>query len=309
MPPAFPERWKGTMSADESFAVAGDGTRIWWRSAGRGSPAVVLCDGIGCAGWIWRRLFPDLAGRRRVIHWNYRGHGRTEPPRDPERASLLECVRDLYTVLDAAGEPSAVLVGHSMGVQVCLEAHRQAPARVRALVLMCGAPGRLLDTFHGSRTLAVAFPVVEQLVLAYPAAARWVARQVLPTEFAVQVANRSEVNPDLLHRRDLEHYLADAAEVDPGAFVRILGSAAAHDATDHLREIDVPTLVVAGERDTFTPRGLSTRMHAAIPGSELLFLPAGTHTGPLEHPELVTLRVEKFLAERVGAGAPGGEGP
>ena len=65
-------------------------------------------------------------------------------------------------------------------------------------------------------------------------------------------------------------------------------------------------LVVAGEKDTWTPFSLSTSMHEAIPGSELLVLPAGTHTGPLEHPELVALRLEKFLAERVDAAPDGG---
>jgi hypothetical protein len=46
------------MRVEESFAVAADGTRIWWRSAGQGSPAVILSDGISCAGYIWRHLFP-----------------------------------------------------------------------------------------------------------------------------------------------------------------------------------------------------------------------------------------------------------
>ena len=146
------------MDVLESFAIAGDGTRIFWRAAGRGAPAVVLCDGIGCAGWIWRRLFPELAGSRRVVHWNYRGHGRSERPRDPERTTILDAVADLFAVMDAAGERAAVLAGHSMGVQVVLEAHRQAPSRVRGLILLCGTPGRILDRFHDRRVLATAFP-------------------------------------------------------------------------------------------------------------------------------------------------------
>ncbi|HEX7487782.1 MAG TPA: alpha/beta fold hydrolase, partial [Anaeromyxobacteraceae bacterium] len=121
------------MIADESFAAAADGTRIGWRAAGEGTPAVVLVDGIACAGFIWREIFPALAARRRVLHWNYRGHGRSESPRDLAHTTLADAVGDLFTVMDAAGEPSAVLIGHSVGVQVCLEAHRRAPERVRAL--------------------------------------------------------------------------------------------------------------------------------------------------------------------------------
>ena len=285
------------MPVEESFATAADGTRIWWRSVGSG-PAVVLTDGIGCAGFIWRRLFPALAERQRVIHWNYRGHGRSESPRDLARSTIDDCVGDLYAVLDAAGEQSAILVGHSMGVQVCLEAHRRAAHRVRALVLGCGAPGRLLDTFHGGRTLATVFPLLKELVVAFPGAARWGFRWLVPTEPVVWFARWSEVNRELLDRRDLEQYLAEASQVDPQVFVRMLSSAAAHDVRDHLAAIDVPTLVIAAERDTFTPIGLSLRMHAAIRGSELLFLPAGSHTGPLEYADLVTETVRRFVAQR-----------
>jgi len=58
----------------------------------------------------------------------------------------------------------------------------------------------------------------------------------------------------------------------------------------------VPTLIVAGTDDTFTPYWLSEEMHARIRGSELLTVPGGTHVAPIEHPELITLRLEKFLA-------------
>ena len=63
-----------------------------------------------------------------------------------------------------------------------------------------------------------------------------------------------------------------------------------------LPHVDVPTLIVAGTDDTFTPYWLSEEMHARIPGSELLTVPGGTHVAPIEHPELITLRLEKFLA-------------
>jgi len=45
------------------------------------------------------------------------------------------------------------------------------------------------------------------------------------------------------------------------------------------------------------------KMHAAIPGSELQVLPGGTHVGPLEHPELCELRIEKFLSDHYRGGA------
>jgi pimeloyl-ACP methyl ester carboxylesterase len=280
------------------YARAPDGTRLAWTSAGTGAPPVLLTDGIGCAGYIWRRLAPALARDRRVLHWNYRGHGRSGPALDASGATIERCVDDLFAVLDAAGEERAVLAGHSMGVQVVLEAHRRAPERVAALVLVCGAPGRLIDTFHDSPILKTVFPWARAVVERWPRLVATGFRATVSSEVAMQYALAFEVNRALVRREDLRRYFDDLACIDPGFFVRLLESAAAHDVTSHLPSIRVPSLVVAGERDGFTPVRLSVAMHEAIPGSELLLLPAGTHVGPLEYPTLVAKRVRAFLSAR-----------
>ncbi len=293
------------MEVVESTVAAADGTPIWWRSAGAGAPAVLLSDGVGCSGFIWERLFPALARERRVIHWNYRGHGRTPRPADLSTCTLPGCVGDLLAVLDAAGEPDAVLAGHSMGVQVALETHRRAPGRVAGLMLMLGSPSHPLETFHGSDLLARAFPVLKELLQAFPAGARFFFERLLPTEPVLQAGLWLEVNRSLVRREDVQRYLSDLSRVDPDCWLRILESAQAHDAAGHLPDVAVPALVVGGERDTFTPVELSLRMHEAIRGSELLLLAGGSHMGLLEHPELVELRVRRFLAERLPLRAPG----
>ncbi len=86
----------------------------------------------------------------------------------------------------------------------------------------------------------------------------------------------------------------------------------AHTAWDHLPHVDVPTLIIAGERDKFTPAWLSRKMAEHIPGAELMLVPLGTHTAPLEYRELVELRVERFLRDRLGiarASQPPGSPP
>lgn len=283
----------------DSYATAQDGTRLWWTGAGAGAPALVLCDGVGCAGYVWRSMRPALEARHRVIHWNYRGHGRSDAPADPTRVTLDDCVSDLLAVLDAAGEDSAVLVGHSMGVQVALEAHRRAPARVRGLVLVCGAPGHAIDAFHDSSALRVAFPWARAAVERFPDAARAAFRALIPTDLALEYALAFEVDRSRVEREDMVRYLDDLSRIDPALFVRLLASAAAHDASGHLPAVDVPALVVAGERDSFTPLRLSIAMQQAIPGCDLLVLPGGTHVAPLEHAERIAERVLSFVSGRI----------
>ena len=295
------------MEPEAHLTAARDGTRLHWSCRGAGGPALLLNDGVGCAGYIWRFLRPEMARRHRVLHWNYRGHGQSEAPVDPARVSLADCVDDLFTVLDAAGEHRAVLIGHSMGVQVALEAHRREPERVAGLVLVCGAPGRALDAVHDVPLAAAALPYVQAAVTRFPGLSRLVFRSTVPTELSLRLALAFEANEKLVAREDLVRYLEDLADVDPALFVKLLASAAQSDSTDHLPSVAVPTLIIAGEKDTFTPMWLSVKMHAAIPGSELLVLTDGSHVGPLEHPELCSLRIEKYFNDHFpgGAATPG----
>jgi pimeloyl-ACP methyl ester carboxylesterase len=87
--------------------------------------------------------------------------------------------------------------------------------------------------------------------------------------------------------------------MDPIHFLHTLESAANHTAWEHLPRIDVPTLIVAADHDSFTPMWLSERMHRAIPGSEMLVVRSGTHTAVIEMPELIALRIERFIKERI----------
>ena len=82
----------------DGFVEAEDGTRLFCEELGEGSPPIVLTDGIGCDGFVWRYLMPSLARHHRVVHWHFRGHGRSGPPRNPEQLSIEDLARDLRSV-------------------------------------------------------------------------------------------------------------------------------------------------------------------------------------------------------------------
>ena len=285
----------------EGFAVGRDHTPIYYRVRGlAGAPAVVFCDGIGCDGYVWKYLERTLAETYRIVHWHYRGHGRTPPPRDARRVDITDLADDLAGVMDAAlGDgASATLAGHSMGVQVCLEAYRRQPARVSGLLLLCGSYGTPLRTFKGKATLEQVLPYIQFLVNRIPGVVTEVCRRVLPTEIAYQIATRFELNGALIRREDFMPYLQHMAHIDVRLFLEMLAAAGRHSARELLEHIDVPTLIVSGERDGFTPARLSEEMHAAIRDSELFVVADGSHTAPIERPAEVTTRIADFLRKR-----------
>jgi pimeloyl-ACP methyl ester carboxylesterase len=258
----------------------------------------VFCDGIGCDGYVWRYLRDDLADRFGV-HPHYRGHGRTAAPRDPKRVTIEDLADDVAAVLDDVQVDRAVLIGHSMGVQVALETYRRHPARVAGLVLVCGAPSHPLKTFRGSAALEDLLPLAQKWIHRVPGVVNRLTRTLLPTRLAFEVASRLEIRRDLVEPADFMPYLEGLARIDARLFVAMLSSAGQHSADDLLPEISVPTLVVAGSRDGFTPPDRSRAMAEAIPGAELLEIEGGSHTAPIERPHLVDTTVRDFLARRI----------
>lgn len=286
------------------YAIApADGSPIFYEvqepTSGRAACTIVLSDGIGCDGYVWKYLRTELAGQARLIHWHYRGHGRTPPPRAADRIGIPDLADDLAAVLEDAGVAQAILLGHSMGVQVSLETYRRHRSRVSGLVLVCGAPGTPLRTFRGSTALETVLPRVRRAVERAPGLFSGLSRTLIPTRLIYKLAAAVEINAELIEPRDFMPYLRGLSRIDPSFFLAMLSAAGQHSALDLLPDIDVPTLIVAGSRDGFTPAALSQRMAEAIRDAELLIVEDGSHTAPLERPDVVNRVVREFLVRRL----------
>lgn len=302
------------MSETESFATAEDGTLLFYSVVRPRAPVVapglapvVLCDGIACDGFIWKYLRPALARDRSVLHLHYRGHGRSGAPRDRARIDVPTLARDVLSILRQEDLPPAVFIGHSMGTQVELEVYRHDPERVRALVLLCGSSGRVTSTFHGTDLLRSVLPPLLEGVRGRRGVARAIWSRLSPTLGFRLAKLLGEVNRRQMREEDLRPYLEHMTHVDLELFLAMLREAGEHDAADLLPEIRVPTLVIAAERDTFTPPAIAAGMADAIPGADYLLLRGGSHAAPVEQPDLVELRLAKFLRERVDGTAAADE--
>jgi pimeloyl-ACP methyl ester carboxylesterase len=291
---------------DEYFVSANDTTRLYVRSrraqvdfqhAPGTQPGCVaiLSDGILCDGFIWKYLWDSLAHRVDVVHWHYRGHGRSGNPVDPNAISIAAHADDLNQVRSNMGDPPVVLFGHSMGCQVALEAYHQHPETVRGLVMLCGSFGKVTETFKGTKVLQQVLPTLLETVSKAPALARALWSRI-PPSIALKIALfTKEIDPQSIRKEDMLPYFRNMTHVDFPMFLRMLEAAGVHTSEDYLEQITCPVLIVSGDRDTFTPPYLSEEMARKIPNSELLMIPGGTHVAPLEQTELINAKIDEFL--------------
>jgi len=177
--------------------------------------------------------------------------------------------------------------------------YAEHPENVRALILICGSYGHMTSTFHGVPILEFVLPTIARAVLDRPNLARAVWSRISPA-FAFKVAGKvREIDPERLRPEDFLPYLEHLRRVDLPMFLRMMRAAGEHTAKDILPRVKVPTLVIGGERDTFTPPFLAREMAEAIPGAELMIVERGSHVAFLEQHEIVNERIFRFLRERV----------
>ncbi|HEX2678649.1 MAG TPA: alpha/beta hydrolase [Polyangiales bacterium] len=279
------------------FAVANDGTKLFYGIKGAGVQSLVLLDGIGCDGWAWTHIQPHLALHRRVLHTHYRGHGRSGSGVDPEATDIATLRDDVVSVLDATNTQRVVLMAHSMGTQVALEIYRKHPERVQALILVCGSYGKITHTFHGNDILHRVLPTLIANVRRYESIARALWGR-LPPALSYRVARwLREIDGATLRPEDFKLYVEHLSDIELDLYLTMLQKAGDHSAEDLLPQIRVPTLVIAAERDTFTPAETVKLMADQIPGVTYRELIGASHAAPSEQPDIINEAIDEFLAK------------
>src|SRR4051812_46464823 len=121
------------MELTRSFEV--DGVTLAWDAWGDGPP-LVLCHGFSGSSHDFALQVDALAGARRVVTLDHRGHGRSTKVGRTDAYSVGRLAADLVALLDAeVGEP-VDLLGHSMGGRIALDVVLARPDLVRSLILM-----------------------------------------------------------------------------------------------------------------------------------------------------------------------------
>jgi pimeloyl-ACP methyl ester carboxylesterase len=110
--------------------------------AGTGKPPIVFVHGFACSLEDWRAQLDFFSATHEVVACDLRGHGQT--PGRPEECSIAHYGGDVAALLNNLGMPPAILVGHSMGCRVVLEANRvllssHYPEPVGGIVLIDGS--------------------------------------------------------------------------------------------------------------------------------------------------------------------------
>src|SRR5579863_2859481 len=233
---------------------------------------------------IWSLVAPALASKYRVIVFDNRGIGQSSGNDSP--LSIPQMAEDAAQLLDVLQVGPAHLAGHSMGGMIAQEVAFAGPEKVRTLSLLSTSAG----VNERGKAIIEAWGdlpgVVDQ---------RTAARPVLPWIYSSAFYGIPGAVEQLTYQ-----ILTNPFPPRPEVLFSQSRAVGNWSATDRLRDLDCPTLVLTGAEDMLVPPVFSEQLARSIRGAELVVLPATGHGLLVESPKAVATVLLDFLSRQRG---------
>lgn len=256
-----------------------EGGTIAWRESGAGD-AVVFLHGLGGSRTAWDVQLQDLSSAYRCVAWDAPGYGASPPL--PGSWTFPRLVEAVVGLLDALDEPTAHLVGLSLGGMIAQHVAVAFPGRVRSLTLISSSPAFGLDgeTTPEEWRRARLGPLddgLEPAAFAERVIAAIAGPEIEPGAFAEQCAAMARI---------------------PGAALRqAIDCLVTHDVRAMLPSVTAPTLVLVGALDEETPPSYARTIAELVPGARLVVVPEAGHLLPAEAPSSVNAHLRAHFEE------------
>lgn len=259
---------------NERVVGVGRGIELCYDQTGDpANPPIVLIAGLGQQLHSWPQDFTDkLAGlgycvtrfdnrdAGRSTHMTYRPPNPVAMLRGRNEYHLGDMARDTVGLLDALGYPDAHLVGISMGGMIAQTVAAHHPGRVRTLT-------SIMSTTGAKRLGRPAWSTWRRMLTARPPRTRVEAMDRAADMFA-HIGSHGFPFDEAFVRE----YAGEAYDRDPspaGIARQLAAIFASGDRTAELAQIDVPTLVIHGDRDRMVHPTGGAATARAIPGARL----------------------------------------
>jgi sigma-B regulation protein RsbQ len=247
-------------------------------------PVVMLAHGFGCDQNMWRLIVPGLARDYRVLLFDHVGSGRSDLSAwRPERYATLDgYADDVLRMCHELELRQVVFVGHSVSAMIGVVAAVREPGQFSKLVLVGPSPRYIDDAgYRGGFSKADIDELLESLDSNY-------------LGWSAAMAPVIMGNPE---RPELAEELANSfCRTDPAIARAFARTTFLSDNRSDLAEVTVPTLILQCSRDAIAPPEVGAFVHAQIPGSTLVTLPATGHCPQLSAPEATLAAISSFAA-------------
>lgn len=287
--------------SDANFYRTDDNEQIFYnknfKAYDRSKPVLIFNYGLVCSNHHWKYqlgYFDDL-GYQILIH-DYRGHFQSTTSH-LEDITFSQMSKDIYGLAKYLGIEKAFILGHSMGVNVCLQMAKEYPDFVTGMVLISGTFMPVKDVMFDSNVMEFIMPLVLAGKSRFPEAFEkiWASGGVNP--LIKTIVHVTGFNKEKVPMEFIEIYLNRVALLGLDVFLQLFDQMTKQNITSSLDRMQIPTLIMGGMNDSVIPNHLQRTLASLMPQSETYFLKEGSHVPQADYPDLVNERIETFLQQ------------
>jgi len=249
-------------------------------SIGDSADAVFFLHGVGSGKEGWEaQADATVDADWRFVALDAPGFGETPMPVESGFGPHVDAILE---VNEKESPSRVVLCGHSMGGMTAQEFYAHHPKRVSGLILSGTSPafGKPDGDFQKEFLRARFEPFDKGMTM---------------SEYAEKFsANLLGPDPD---EGALQKIIDVMSAVSIEAYRLAIHTIAGFNQRDNLANIDVPTMLVAGEHDKNAPAKMMAKMAQHIEGSQYVELPTTGHMAPIENVDAFNFHLQTFLKE------------
>lgn len=288
-----------------NYFYTSDGIRIFYNTnynleaydANR--PVLIFVYGLLCSNHHFKYQIPffEELGYQILIH-DYRFHYASSQDGDVSTCTFENITKDLHELITFLKIKKAALIGHSMGVNICLEHARRYPNDICSMILISGTVVPPQDVMFDSNVMGVTSPFIKDVTKKYPKIFQTIWRTSFMNPLAQYAVFDGGFNKKKVEIEFIQLYMKKISELPKELFFHLLQIMHDHDVIGYLEEIKTHSLIIGGDKDKIIPNYLQRILTDKLPKSELYIMKDGSHVPQVDFPELLNKRMLRFLNKR-----------
>lgn len=261
-------------------------------------PVLIFNYGLVCSNHHWKYQIEhfDNKGFQIVLH-DYRGHFQSSGSQDLEKITFQQMAKDINDLCSFLKIEKAIMLGHSMGVNICLQLAKDYPDLVSEMVLISGTFMPVKDIMFDTNIMEFLTPLAMAGLEKYPEFMKkiWSTGGVNP--LVKEIIHTTGFNRQKVSKEFIEIYLNRMGQLGVDMFFQLFKEMTRQNITSSLGQMKIPTLIMGGHNDNVIPNHLQRTLASLIPNSETYFLKTGSHVPQADFPELLNERIELFIEQ------------
>ncbi|AMR27330.1 hypothetical protein A0257_09640 [Hymenobacter psoromatis] len=237
-------------------------------------------------------VWQQLARQRRVIFYDQRGTGASQPVQAGAPQTLAAQVADLEALRQGLGLAKIILLGDSYGGLLAIAYASAHPEHIAKLVLSDAASSNLRTIVH----------LFDDVFPDAPDRDKQAAQAGASPQAAAEASLRDHFNLLFYSLAQRDRYFqklgpASTLGLEPAVSAAVSADAATQDFTPQLAGFTFPTLVLTGRYDMNVAPLTAWRLKQAIPGAQIVFFEKSGHFPWFEEPDTYRTVLEQFMAK------------